>query len=286
MTQKTTLLLLLAAGAGWLTLTSYSSGPGFTLQEDRSSLNCGGGGCHPANNNATVVQGVTLVDVNAGGPPTSPGQYIPGRTYAVSILGNLNPTSTSLTHFGFQTTARKADGTTVGTIDLAGTTSLRVYTGNGRTGVEHSAKIAKNSAGFFTTTWRWTAPAAGTGTVTFNTIINAVNNDGGVNGDQPNVGTARFTEAPLSVHDAVNSTALSIAPNPAKDFIHLDTRSWQNGNYSVSIFSSAGQLVSQHSVVHRGADRAEVRLPDLSIGLYAVRIQSEGRMQTAPLFIR
>lgn len=288
MTKKNTLLLLLAGSAGWLTLTSYSSGPSSGGLSDLSGTGCGSpsAGCHANNNPATVVQNVILVDV-ASGQATPPGQYLPGHMYTVSVLGNLNPANSTLTHFGFQTTARNSSNATVGSISITNNITTRTYTASNRTGVEHSTKIPKNSAGFFTETWRWTAPAAGTGPVTFYTAINAVNNNGNTNGDQPNVDTAVFTEGTLAVDDVTSASPLAIYPNPAKDRIRLDAKAWKTGMYYVTILNSTGSVVLRQSVQHTGAaEQVEVTLPNLATGLYGIRVQGEGTAQAAPLFIR
>jgi len=285
MTLKNTILLFLTAGIGWLALTSYSSGPAFGGLGDLSSSNCSGGGCHSVNSSATVVQNVVLVDVS-GGTLTPAGQYIPGRTYAVSILGSLSPANASLTHFGFQTTARDNSNSTVGTVNLSGTSQIRIYSAGNRTGVEHSTKIAKNSGGFLTKTWQWTAPPAGTGSVTFHTIINAVNNNSAVTGDQPNADTTVFTEATLSVDDVATASQLAISPNPAKDRIRIDTRGWRTGEYNITVFSSTGAVVMREAVRHTGSEALNISLPQLSTGLYGVHVQGKEHVQTAPLFIR
>ena len=154
--------------------------------------------------------------------------------------------------------------------------------------MEHSAKILKNSAGFFTKTWQWTAPSVGTGDVTFFTAINAVNNNGNTSGDQGNVGTTVFTEGTAaSVTDVSQATQLAIHPNPAKDLIHLDAQSWKAGAYNIAILNTAGSVVLRQTVDHYStAESIDVVLPNLATGLYGIRVQGEGFAQSAPLFIR
>jgi hypothetical protein len=175
----------------------------------------------------------------------------------------------------------------VGSINLSSTSNLQTYTANGRTGVEHSAKIAKNAGGFFTATWQWTAPAAGTGPVTFHTVINAVNNNGAVTGDQPNTGTTVFTEGTTAVKDVQRAKLLTIHPNPAKDHISIGAQTWPRGEYGITIVNTTGSVVLQQSARRTGSTESfDVVLPNLATGLYGIRVQGEGLVQSAPLFVR
>jgi hypothetical protein len=286
MKPKSTLILFLAGGAAYLALTSYAGGPGNGGLGDLSAVGCSGSGCHSASNSATVVHPITLVDYN-NGQPAPAGKYEPGKVYHVTVRGTLNPANASLTDFGFQTTARNASNATVGTILLVGTADVQTYTANGRTGVEHNGRIPKSPNGDLTTFWRWTAPPAGTGTVTFRTALNAVNGNSDATGDQPNVGTTVFTEASLSVDDVESTVRPILFPNPAKDRVGINTRNWSAGTYQITLFRSTGGKVLEQSYRFAGRkDAIELELPDVVEGLYFLRIQGEASQQCSPLLIR
>src|SRR4028119_2339499 len=139
----------------------------------------------------------------------------------------------------------------------------------------------------FTATWRWTAPAAGVGPVTFHTVINAVNNNNLVSGDQPNVGTTVFTEGTTAVDEVHGSPTLAIHPNPAKDRIRIPTQEWRAGDYEITIVNTMGSVVLLQNIRHTGSTESlDIMLPDLATGLYGFRVQGEGLVQSAPLFIR
>jgi hypothetical protein len=290
MTRKTTLLLLLATGTGWLTLSSYNAGPGNGGLGDRSSTGCGspGAGCHADNSSATQIVSHTLVATGGGGPGTS-GQYTPGATYTVSLIASNQGSVTGLTHFGFQTTARTSSGANAGSLSVIASSPTHTYSGSGRTGIEHHSKIpaVSTTPNFYQVTFLWTAPPAGTGPVTFFSAVNLVNNNGNVTGDQPNIGSTTFQEGPASgLVDLAGGTTFAIYPNPAKEQIRIDTRNWQAGDYNIAVISTTGTIAMQRTVRHTGAEAVSVLLPDLSTGLYVVRVQGGGQVQSSPLFIR
>jgi len=115
----------------------YTGSPG----DGNNCTSCHGG-------TATTSAGWITSNVPASG-------YVPGTTYQVTATNSLSGSG----KYGFEVSPQNASGTQLGTL-IAGTGSQLV--GNGKYVTHTNATIANNSW-----TFNWTAPAAGTGDVTF-----------------------------------------------------------------------------------------------------------------------
>jgi hypothetical protein len=118
---------------------------------------------------------VSIRVLDAGGDTVT--AYIPGQQYTARVAINTN--ITTLTGFGFQMIALRDNGN----VDLDGfsdpgnntVNNYKIATiPNGRTYAEHD-NVSVNNSQFNVV---WTAPAAGTGPVTFYAAGNAVNRNG------------------------------------------------------------------------------------------------------------
>jgi hypothetical protein len=216
--KKSTLVYLLALCAGSLMICSYSGGASTHDIEGTgaetglgNSAGCGRG-CHTAATTTTVA-----IQLDSAGVPTT--RYVGGMTYTVKLTGK-NTSTTSLPKFGFQigsivgsvaaTTpvnagtwkapfpantkyaAPKAGKFVVGVVEQ--TTELNATTGTGGNGTT------------YVQTFNWTAPATGTGTISFWAVINAVNGTGGSSGDKYNTGRIIITELAANPLKAIASS--------------------------------------------------------------------------------
>ena len=181
---------------------------------DGGTTACGGGGCHSGSLSTSL--GTTLEFDSAGVPVTS---YVPGGSYTVKITAT-NATGLTLSKFGFQmvSVTDASAGTTAtvqaGTWSTSLPTSVRntTTTQSGLTTpfIEQSGYLTPSSgtggAGtVYTETISWTAPTAGTGTVRFFGVIQAVNNNGNQSGDKSQ------QASPLSITEAVNCPSISVS---------------------------------------------------------------------------
>lgn len=173
---------------------AFSTGPdpGFTGAPGESTCTaCHGGG---------PVGGVLTIE----GLPTS---YTAGQQITVTVRLN-HP---GRPRYGFELTALGPGGTSVGTIELTepNRTQLKQsFFGPQRTYIEHTINgIAPfNAQGLWT--FRWTAPAASTGTVTFYAAGNSANNDGSTTGDTILTATASIQgQAPPPTFTTVSAAS-------------------------------------------------------------------------------
>lgn len=206
--KKKLLLLPLLSGLIYIVGSSYSSGPASTGSIDgcgaTTTGGCSGGGsCHTANTSTTVTMELDTV----GGAAVT--NYVPGGSYTIKITG-VNTSTAALPRFGFQLSSVKSTGAGTSSAVYAGTlatSGLPASTHNVTIGsgtihyVEHTSATAATTlvgGGTSGTTYvrsiNWTAPAAGTGSVKFCGVVNAVNFDGGTSGDRFNTGSLTVPE--------------------------------------------------------------------------------------------
>lgn len=170
--------------------TVANSGNTGAPNETATCSSCHGGGSYGL---------VTLtIQVFQQGTTTPVAAYSPNTTYDMRVT--VQNASGTPNGYGFQLTAL-TQGTNT---PLAGYTNLATNvkqktitngTWSGRTYVEHNGVTTNNVFNF-----RWTAPSTGTGTISFYAAGNAVNQSGGVQGDNAGNTTINLPEAqPLSV---------------------------------------------------------------------------------------
>ncbi len=148
-----------------------SSGPaGYTGSPfDSNGRTCGsGGGCHAGG--TTNQNGIITTNIPACG-------YTPGQTYNITVTA----TSAGRTKFGFSLSAQKtSNGVTAGTL-IAGTGSQ--LNGSNRYITHTSAGTAATGSGTRVWNFQWTAPVAGTGSVSLYAAVNCTNSGGNNSGD-------------------------------------------------------------------------------------------------------
>ncbi len=135
--------------------------------------------------------------LNSGGgsitiqSPGTPGfQYTPNQLYTITVT----VAKSGLGLFGVGVEALNSSNTNAGTFTNTNSSTHLLTAGNGRVNVVHSTNggLSSNSMAF---TFNWTAPAAGTGNVTFYMSGIAANNDNNESGDYAYATTQVFTEA-------------------------------------------------------------------------------------------
>ncbi|WP_344828398.1 choice-of-anchor V domain-containing protein [Rurimicrobium arvi] len=271
--KKRNLSLMLCAGLGALALSSYEASPatksaaGNRTGAAGSPASCSGGGCHAASSSATTA---AFVVADPAAPTTPVSQYVPGKTYTVTIGG----TNTSAKpKFGFQAAVTNASNASTGTL-TATASSTAVHTASSIKIVEHTTPLS-GSSGVYTVSFSWVAPAAGTGTVTFYGMLNAVDGTGTTSNDQPSNGfTLSLTEKPASsITENSISNKLLIVPNPAQDFISV--KGLSTNTASVAIFSVSGaQVIST-------ANTANINIASLAKGTYVLSVLENGQRSSA-----
>jgi hypothetical protein len=148
-----------------------------------------------------------------------------------------------LSGYGFQMIALRDTGN----IDLDGFSDInpnnyKIATiNNGRTYAEHANVSSSNTFNV-----RWTAPAAGTGSVTFYAAGNAVNGNGNSDGDGASVTSLQlFEEITLSAGGLQSQSApgIQVCPNPVNETAQLELNLPGAGAYQFVVFSQSGKMI-------------------------------------------
>jgi hypothetical protein len=245
-----------------------------------------GGGCHASS--ATAGIRVVLELDSAGIPVTG---YWPGQAYTVKLTGT-NTTASALPGFGFQVTA------TAGTTELATPTTVGTWgtapasthvaapsAGNYVLSVFEQGSVLSPASGtgatgsIYRDSISWTAPVAGTGSISLWAALNAVNNNGGADaGDLWNVAHIVITEDTVATTNTGVATVsqtdgLSVYPNPVNDILYLQWINTQSGTYTVSVYNTVGQLMQTLANPH------SISTTDWPSGVYLLNIQKDGANQ-------
>lgn len=277
--MKKIVLFTAASGLFYLSLSSNAGGPAAgglnATGSPGTSPSCGG--CH-AGGTGTTTATVELRKLSTG--PTGPvvTSYLPDTNYLVKVVGN-HPT---LTHFGFQVTALNSANANAGVFsDFPVNVHSAVV--NAVTIIEHTDQLPKTN-NEFNATFRWKAPAPGSGAVTFYGIINAVDNNTMVSGDRPSPGfTVAVAEATTaSIGTAASAMSIRVFPNPVTTELHLALSQPEQGSYQLAVYDVRGKCVYNSALAVAGPeDEWQVNTADWACGLYHVHLWKEGTMKTA-----
>ena len=163
----------------WVLLKSNSTGRATTGTPMQT---CAGGGCHSSTGFGTTatMDSIIITDRVTNLPIV---QYMPGQSYRVSMFGKVTNfmTMPNLPKFGF-VVDNAGKGTFSGASSGSTTASAGRYWGHSSP-KDSLLSISAIRTIFYFDSCNWTAPAAGSGPVTFNGRLNAVNNNTNATGD-------------------------------------------------------------------------------------------------------
>jgi hypothetical protein len=196
---------------------------------------CGGSSCH-SNNNTATQDTITVIDKTTGLATLS---YKPGQTYTVTLSGK---NSSTLPKFGFQVSATLIDHTQAGTMTITAA-KTQLSTTAGVSIVENSNSIDMQSGGRYFTQFDWTAPASGSGFVTFYGILCAVDGDGYATGsDITNPAQdVILHEWTIDVPKVGQAGQSKVYPNPFSDHLFIGTEIPINA--TINVFDLTGREI-------------------------------------------
>lgn len=237
--------------------------------------------CHGTS--ASIQVDLSIEATNADGVGVT--QYEPEATYTFKVT--LDPQMGNPSAYGFQMLSLNApldmDGDAINSwVNASANASIVEISATNRTYVEHSNPSSSNEF-----TVDWVAPSEGAGVVTFYACGNGVNFNGSTSGDNADCATFVFEEAVVSsTQDLAKAFDLSVAPNPARDFIQLTTNLTPSNNYQVEIYNLNGQLMQQQlSPFSAGEQNATIPVSSLTGGIYIIRV-SNGREAANLKFVK
>ena len=260
--MKNTLLFYFMVLAGSIILFSWVMYPSGSPGGKSGSPGDGGATCTQCHTGtAQQASGWITADIPAEG-------YIAGETYTVTATG----VHDGVGRFGFEVTAEDAGGTKQGTLIITDATQTKLV--NANKAVTHTSSGTTPFLNMKTWSFDWTAPAAGTGQITFYAAFNAANGNGSTSGDVIYVTSAAFPEntGVGTQEDLIAAAGLKIFPNPASD--HADI-TWNNSTHpvrSITVFTMAGAQMASYTIEGQQAGRLRLPAHDMAPGMYVARV--------------
>ena len=310
--KKTLLLSFLGSGFACLMLCGNAAGPSFVNHFDctggesagvgayvnPTGCSAAGSSCHgtAGSNTSTITVAIELD--SAGGVPTK--HYKAGLTYTVKITGT-NMSGLSRPLYGFQLAALQDSVSTSSNADAGTWTTTGLPTGTHFTApstlgtqlsiLEHSSPQTPSLLGGtqFTQTFTWTAPASGTGTISFWGAANFVNGDALASAaDIWNTDSVWIHEWPHPASVAIVATqpVFGLYPNPAGNSINIRFGTGWNDNCSVRLLDMTGNCVASANVANVIAQKLlNIPVTNLAAGLYQC-VVTDGTSQCTTPFIK
>ncbi|NQV53297.1 MAG: T9SS type A sorting domain-containing protein [Flavobacteriales bacterium] len=265
---------------GGIILTSNANGP---ASNGNRATNAPGDGatkctsCHTGGSFGDVSIDLTVNDGN--GAEVS--EYAPDEVYSVSV--NVSSSMGTPSGHGFQAIALEDAGDTpLNGFSNAGS-GVQFSVSSSRQYAEHSGPSASGAFAF-----DWTAPSAGTGSVTFYMGANAVNVNGSNGGDNAVLFEVSFAEMadtndtnsnqpPAGIFAiSAQEAAIQVFPNPVQGIVQLKGLA---SNQIVEVYSIKGEWILSEKVMANTMD-----LSSLQSGVYILR--SEGKKYKYAAFKR
>ncbi len=267
-------LSILAIGIQ-ITLTSNASGRAFFA----SSGNTGAPGesttCRSCHGSAFSTTVSIVIKDSLRNPITS---YIPGTVYNAEFTVN----ATGAIRYGFQLVSLNSSNSAVNGFSTPNVNTRLVTLGNGRQYAEHAGKSTTNSFGT-----QWTAPATGTGTVTFYGGGAAVDNNGFIGGDGGNIASFNLPEnTSVGFVESTLRNELLVYPNPTRNVIKLKNTSSDVKNAVAELYTISGQLVLTKNVSLKQNNAERLNVSNLENGYYILKISNEGQTVEEKIMIQ
>jgi hypothetical protein len=236
---------------------------------DNGGVACNASGCHTGFSVTNVTGWIT-----SNIPVTG---YVPGTTYTITATA----TFTALIRFGFEISPQRTNGALAGTIVITDATNTQLASGNPKY-VTHTTTGTNAAAtpGSKTWTFNWTAPVAGTGTVTFYGAFNCANNSNTSAGDRIHLTTMVAQEDFTSsmARPADETYAFNVFPNPASEQITLTLKAKENLTFTAELMDINGRIVKRFmrdEAIAGSEKTTSLSLDEVEPGIYFFFVKSE-----------
>lgn len=259
--------LVLMDSAKNTAISNTSGAPAGRTGSPADGLNCASSGCHSGTATVSPSQIITSNVPSSG--------YVPGQTYTITATVS----QTGINKFGFQISPQAANGQLLGSLAITNATATKIVSTKY---VTHTTAGAAGSNNSRTWSFNWTAPAAGTGDVTFYGAFNYTNGQSNSSGDIVRLNTLTVNEG-TGVGIAENSidNTISVFPNPVVDRIHVKAELKEASNVSIRLMDLNGRLMNVNETFDGtpGTSVYSLEIPSsVPSGVYQLLIEtSEGK---------
>lgn len=232
---------------------------------DSGGLTCNASGCHTSYPLGTRSGWITSNIPGSG--------YVAGQTYTMTATAT---SSSSCVRFGFEITAQTSSGATAGTIIVTNATNTKLASPPNTRWITHTltGSSAATTPGTKTWSFNWTAPASGTGVVTFYGAFNRANNSGTSFQDSIFTSQLQVVEDVSGIQEAEHFS-FSIYPTPAHDNFSVRLLVRDNSLPEIELADIAGKIVRKVSENESTAAMEytfNINTADLRPGIYFIRM--------------
>jgi hypothetical protein len=274
------LFIMLTIGMAWqyaVQSVHNSSGaiPGVANDPASNFQNCSS--CHSGAAVSPVSNWITTNIPNGG--------YTPGQKYTITATA----TNPNLSKFGFEIAAQNTQGQDVGTLTAPNNaTQLTFSTKN--TYITHT-NTSTMGVGSKTWTFEWTAPAKGSGAVTFYGSFLGANDNKNDNGDLVYISSTTVQESTqtTATQAAVQNMEVKVYPNPTSDFVSLEYTLPQRSEVEIKLLNSLGveRMLLQDKKMLDGTQQVSFELNNhLDAGVYFIALYIDGVIKTEKIIIK
>lgn len=258
-----------------LTTTKVTSDPTGAIAGVANDPASGGATCTNCHGGTATIATAAQASITSNIPAAG---YTPGTTY--TITGTVNYTGRSI--FGFEVSPQNASGTKLGT--LINTSNQTKLVGTNKY-VTHT--LAGNS-GSNTKSWtfNWTAPAAGTGAVTFYGSFMAANGNNASSGDIVYKTSYTVAEAVASGVNEIKANTNALTVINLKNALQISYTAQSAASANVELYNLNGTLVSSSLYEQQNAGNVELNFDvkdGLNTGIYIVKVQQGTQVLTKKL---
>ena len=260
-------------GRATVGLEGVTGAPGDTFQGGNAKT-CAVNGCHSAGAFGPLGLSITLLDSTSLTPVA---QYLPGKNYIARVT--ISSGSGTPAGYGFQMIALRDNGnvpTNSFTDPLGLSNNYKLKTLGTRMYAEHQTMSTTNT---FNVVWK--APAAGSGSVTFYSSGNAVNNNMNNTGDGATNNKVQVAEMTSGLNDPRSAAhlPLRLSPNPVTESTQLMFNLPESGQCRLLVRDLSGRIVWENNAWQAAGDNA-VELPAQTWqpGIYLVEISTGTQM--------
>ncbi|MCB0704801.1 MAG: T9SS type A sorting domain-containing protein [Saprospiraceae bacterium] len=270
--RLTSFFIILACSALWLGNKDGRANGGNEGATGAPNDNPTNRTCQNCHNGSSSIQ-VTLDIEFINSEEQLVSSYLPGETYSVKVRVN-SVGNTAPSKHGFQMVALSEGLTPINNWSNPGSGIQTTTLSNGRTYVEHLTPSVSN-----TFEVSWTAPAEGTGDITFYSCGNGVNGNDDDSGDSAAKTQLTITEGSgsVSAKDVPDEPSFDLFPVPATEMIYLDLPASLSGNVQISILDLSGRAITSAKYVIQENERQAINISALPLGLYFIRVQTPER---------
>jgi len=272
-------LMIVLSGSFFNKGTSRSAGadPGYCGSPLNLSTCASNSPCHGST--ASAQAGWITSNIPASG-------YTPLSTYTITATA----TYAGRSKFGFEISPQNSSGVYLGNCIVTDTsTQLKIGT-NSRRYMTHKLSGTTGTSGFHTWSFNWTAPAAGSGNLTFYGAFLCANGNNLSTGDITYTSTLPVTENITAIaEENMDPFHFIVAPNPVRDVMHISYKVEEAGTVTIRLIDLCGRCVS---VLANGDKTPSAYAEDFTIpfalnpGLYFLEILTEKGQSTKKILVQ